>query len=66
MAHKNENAEKVQTIESLYTPKELADVAHIFDAMPECVTAALKGVTTITMASAKDKINKFLKKEVKN
>ena len=65
MAAKTEKAESVPTVESLYTPKELAAVAHVFDTMPECVTAALKGVKTITMESAKEKINKFLKREVK-
>lgn len=66
MANKNENTEKAPTTESLYTPKELADVSHVFGTMPECVTVALKGIKTITMESAKEKINKFLKKEVKD
>ena len=52
--------------ESRYTPKELAEVSHNFDVMPECVLAALKGVETITMAEAKTKIANFMKKEVKN
>lgn len=65
MANKNAKTEIAPTTESLYTPKELADVSHVFGTMPECVAAALKGVEAITMECAKDKVNKFLKKEVK-